>query len=445
MEVLPRQPRAGSPAVFESREARLQKLLAFSMPPFSAADRAQAEVASSSAHIKTGLVRELEEVKDKILAETVKNGGKEDIAHLQKLQISRFVLLAFGLATAWYAVNPVSSFAISLFRFMSWAMCAHHILHRGYDKVPNIPAKWTSKNYAKGLNRWIDFPDWIEPKAWVEEHNTLHHYKLGETHDTRAESHSVGDPDIVEVNTEVLRGSKLPKIFKYIYVFALASVWKFAYYAPQTLHARLSKEMEKKEEGSSQKLGRAFDFAFMQPFSSSGWLLWTQCFLPYIAINFVAIPGVFFVLLGHDAARNVLINMLIAEVMTNLHSFAAIVTNHAGDDLHRYSEKHDSSHPLARHDFYCRQIMGSVNFNCGGDIIDTMHGWLNYQIEHHVWPDMTMLQYQRAQPLVKAICQKYRVSYVQQSVWTRVVKTVNIMVGDETMINVCNAHSFGRD
>jgi fatty acid desaturase len=89
--------------------------------------------------------------------------------------------------------------------------------------------------------------------------------------------------------------------------------------------------------------------------------------------------------------------------------------------------------------------MGSVNFNCGGDIIDTMHGWLNYQIEHHVWPDMTMLQYQRAQPLVKAICQKYRVSYVQQSVWTRVVKTVNIMVGDETMINVCNAHSFGRD
>jgi fatty acid desaturase len=75
-----------------------------------------------------------------------------------------------------------------------------------------------------------------------------------------------------------------------------------------------------------------------------------------------------------------------------------------------------------------------------------MHGWLNYQIEHHVWPDMTMLQYQRMQPLVKAVAEKYRVPYVQQSVWTRVVKTVNIMVGDETMINVCSPRdNFGRD
>jgi fatty acid desaturase len=414
------------------------------MPPFSADTRS--EVGALKASTKTAFVRDLDDIKDKILSETAKSGGQDDIKHLQKLQFTRFVLLAFGLATAWYVVNPVSAFAISLFRFMSWAMCAHHILHRGYDKVPNIPAKWTSKNYAKGLNRWIDWPDWIEPKAWVEEHNTLHHYKLGETHDTRAQTFEVGDPDIVEVNTEVLRASKLPKVFKYVYVFLLASVWKFAYYAPNTLHARLSKEMEKKQEGSSKKLGRAFDFAFIQPFSHSGWLLWSQCFLPYIAINFVALPGLFYITLGHSAAKNVLVNMLIAEVMTNLHSFAAIVTNHAGDDLYRYSEKHDSSHPYARHDFYCRQIMGSVNFHCGGDLNDTMHGWLNYQIEHHVWPDMTMLQYQRMQPLVKAAALKHRVPYVQQSVWTRIVKTVNIMVGDETMINVCSPRdTFGRD
>jgi hypothetical protein len=119
------------------------------MPPFPADSRAEDVAFKGST--KTAFVRDLADINDKILSETAKSGGQDDIKHLQKLQITRFVLLAIGLATAWYVVNPFSAFAISLFRFMSWAMCAHHILHRGYDKVPNIPAKWTSKNYAKGL------------------------------------------------------------------------------------------------------------------------------------------------------------------------------------------------------------------------------------------------------------------------------------------------------
>jgi fatty acid desaturase len=65
-----------------------------------------------------------------------------------------------------------------------------------------------------------------------------------------------------------------------------------------------------------------------------------------------------------------------------------------------------------------------------------MHGWLNYQIEHHIWPDMTILQYSRAHPMVKYVAQKYGIPYVQESVWFRVVKTLKIMVGDESMINI---------
>lgn len=39
------------------------------------------------------------------------------------------------------------------------------------------------------------------------------------------------------------------------------------------------------------------------------------------------------------------------------------------------------------------------------------------QIEHHLWPDLSMLSYQKAAPLVKAICEKHQVPYVQQSVF----------------------------
>jgi len=96
---------------------------------------------------------------------------------------------------------------------------------------------------------------------------------------------------------------------------------------------------------------------------------------------------------------------------------------------------------MTRHDFYCRQIMGSVNFLCGNDFIDTMHGYLNYQIEHHLWPDMTMLQYRKAQPLVKALAAKYGVSYVKESALLRTLKTVRIMAGLMQHTPPCTIHS----
>ena len=83
--------------------------------------------------------------------------------------------------------------------------------------------------------------------------------------------------------------------------------------------------------------------------------------------------------------------------------------------------------------FYLRQTISSVNFGMGTDPIDFVHGWLNYQIEHHLWPDLSMLSYQRAAPIVKSICKKYGVPYVQHNVWWRLKKTVDISVGNTSM------------
>lgn len=44
-----------------------------------------------------------------------------------------------------------------------------------------------------------------------------------------------------------------------------------------------------------------------------------------------------------------------------------------------------------------------------------------------------MRQYQLAAPRLRAICEKYNVPYVQESVWTRLRKTTDIMVGKATM------------
>ena len=62
-----------------------------------------------------------------------------------------------------------------------------------------------------------------------------------------------------------------------------------------------------------------------------------------------------------------------------------------------------------------------------------MHGWLNYQIEHHLWPQLSMLSYQRSQPLMKALCDKHGIPYVQENVFQRLVKTVRVMTGEDSM------------
>jgi fatty acid desaturase len=60
-----------------------------------------------------------------------------------------------------------------------------------------------------------------------------------------------------------------------------------------------------------------------------------------------------------------------------------------------------------------------------------LYGWLNYQIKHHVWPDMTMLQYRKAQPKLQAICDKHGVRYLQASTGSRLAKLTGVMVDDE--------------
>lgn len=82
---------------------------------------------------------------------------------------------------------------------------------------------------------------------------------------------------------------------------------------------------------------------------------------------------------------------LIAELGTNAHTFIIVACNHAGDDLFRFS----TSCSPGSAEFLLRCAYAGVNFETGTDFIDIMYGWLNYQIEHHMFPDMTHLQYRK--------------------------------------------------
>jgi hypothetical protein len=68
-----------------------------------------------------------------------------------------------------------------------------------------------------------------------------------------------------------------------------------------------------------------------------------------------------------------------------------------------------------------------------------------FRIEHHVWPDLSMRQYQIGAPRLKDICLKYGVPYVQETIWERLRKTTDIMVGKATMRSFPTEYEAAKD
>jgi fatty acid desaturase len=364
------------------------------------------------------------------IKETMAAVGEEDFQHLLKLErwgkmftysgIALIVLLSVielflgGLSAAiFWPLAIVAALFISTGNVSRWANTTHPILHGGYDKVPNIPERYTKKYFAKGPRRYVDWLDWIKPDAWSYEHNIMHHYHLGED----------DDPDNVERNLQWLIQSKTPMFLRYVIVYAFAGTWKYTYYAPNTLRILANKKL--KEEHKRE----ITDFE-LNPRTKGGLELWMEYLLPYGLLKFVVFPALFLPL-GLTAVFNAFIIMFIAEFFANLHSFLVIVPNHSAEDIYMFAEPSKSTG-----EFYLRQIMGSVNYNTGSDAIDFAHGFLNYQIEHHLFPNMPLSYYQKMQPIVKDICKKHNLEYRQESVFKRALMTIELMVGKTKLLRV---------
>lgn len=351
---------------------------------------------------------------DAIEREIISATSIDDFKHLKKIEGWGRICSALGYGTAWIMPNPISAYLISQGNFTRWTTIAHHVMHRGYDKIEGIPVHYTSKGFARGWRRYIDWLDWMHPEAWDKEHNDIHHYRLGEE----------VDPDQVEHNMAALRASPIPRWGRYALLAIMASTWKIIYYAPNTLVEY--RELQARKAGKQPEPFTRMDT--WNPLKTQGRDLWFSCLLPYSVARFLLIPTLFLPL-GAVAATNVFLNSLLAELFTNLHSFLVIGPNHTGEDVLMFNDKTSS-----KGEFYLRQIVGSVNYPSGTNLCDFLHGWLNYQIEHHLWPDMAASQYQKVQPRVKEVCIKHNIPYIQESVFVRLRKTLDVMVGKTSML-----------
>ncbi len=373
---------------------------------------------------KIAFMRELEALH----AELVADLGPDDLRHLRKMSRWGRLCSAAGYLTAWIVPNPISAYLMSQGTTFRWIVM-HHIGHRGYDQVPGAPTHLTSKGFAQGARRYLDWPDWMHPEAWCCQHNDQHHMRSGQ----------YADPDLIERNFTVMRGLNLPLFLKDVNMLLFASTWKPTYLTPALIRAlymaKRRRNGEPMEFSEEESLNQFFDFLkdprglaqwkrLYNPMSPEGRQLWTECLLPYSIVNFGAVPALFGLLLGPVAWFNVFINSVMAEIFTNVHSFVIMAVNHAGEDVPRFEGR---THGKA--EWYVRQAAHSVNCTGGTDVADFLQGYLNYQIEHHLWPDLPMLKYRQAQPKVEAICLKYGVPYVRENIWRRFLKARKVITG----------------
>ena len=414
--------------------------------------------------------------------------------------------------------NPIAAFMMSTAICARWTMVGHHVCHGGYNTAQSengvVTGRFHRRTFAKGLARRIsDWMDWMMPEAWDVEHNHLHHYQVRTT--TRGSAHRAtrsrraiapasardaaraasclffsatpqstseppenraaksltsspcplhptqlgesADPDLVERNMTPLRTGKLPMILRYGQVVGLALIWKWFYYAPNTM-----KEMYQRREREAKKAGEDFENpfktgelpstvatvaagAFKGKFAALGETI--KCLRPYATLPVCGAPGV-----RLRRRRRADGDRRAPHLHPRGRHHQRALVHH-----HRHQPRRRRHLPLRTEtkprsdDFYLRAVIGSANFRTGGDVNDFFHGWLNYQIEHHMFPDISMKQYQIAQPKIKAICEKHGVPYVQESVWKRLVQLADVMVGKRSMLvwergddeqSMCGTHAF---
>jgi fatty acid desaturase len=63
-------------------------------------------------------------------------------------------------------------------------------------------------------------------------------------------------------------------------------------------------------------------------------------------------------------------------------------------------------------DFLRKQVLTTRNIR-GGTVVDFVLGGLNYQVEHHLFPNMPRPNLRKAQPIVRAYCEQLGVPYTE--------------------------------
>jgi fatty acid desaturase len=175
------------------------------------------------------------------------------------------------------------------------------------------------------------------------------------------------------------------------------------------------------------------------PFSKEGLRFWGLCILPYAISRFVLVPALFIPVSVH-AAMNVFWTVLAAELLVNAYTFILIASSHTGEDIFRFDVA-----TRGRPDFYRHQFLGTVNYKRGPIIRDFLQAWINYQIEHHIFPNLPPSKYAVCAAEVQEIADRHGVPYRSEHLRRRMWHLLDVVVAKTTMPRVTEHPAVAGD
>lgn len=323
--------------------------------------------------------------------------GPADVRYIKRLRTASRLSEVLGRGLLWISKEPIT-FALGvlftwLHRNLESIEIGHNVLHGQYDGFEEIP-QFHSRNF-----KW-KAP--VDEEGWRREHNGLHH-----VHTNVFEK----DPDL---NHGILRMNDRTPWNGYhrwqvpLYLFVAYPIVLYGF-NQQNLGFRQDYRARKFPKGNEGYALVSHPGETVQSLKRRHWLsVCRVLFKEYVLFPLLALVT------GYSFFKVLLGNML-ADGLNNYWISLTIQATHFTAPL----QPEDAVKNRGR--WYVSQLDSSVNFR-GGRLMSILWGHLNYQIEHHLYPDLPSRHYPDIALEVQEVCARHGLPYRCNPSWFHAIR-----------------------
>ena len=331
-----------------------------------------------TAHLTSEDVERLGEELDAIRASVVATRGERDAAYIRrvisvqrKLELgSRAVLLVSIFPPAWI----LGTAGLALAKIIENMEVGHNVMHGQWDwmrdpKIHSTTWEWDNASPSE---------------QWKHSHNELHH----------TYTNVVGKDN--DLGYGIMR---VDEDQRWVPLYLAQPLWNFLNacffeYGIAAYDLELGKNLATRKRRSSPEF-KARARQVLRKIRG-------QVTKDYLAHPILSGPSFL-----HTLTANATANLV-----RNLWTHAVIMCGHFPEGVETFERR--SINGETRGEWYLRQMLGSANIT-GTRAMHFMTGNLSFQVEHHLFPDLPSNRYQEIAPQVRALFEKYGLTYVTGS------------------------------
>jgi NADPH-dependent stearoyl-CoA 9-desaturase len=331
-----------------------------------------------TAHLSSQDVERLGEELDAIRASIVATRGERDAAYIRtvisvqrKLELgSRAVLLVSMFPPAWI----LGTAGLALAKIIENMEVGHNVMHGQWDwmrdpKIHSTTWEWDNASPSE---------------QWKHSHNELHH----------TYTNVVGKDN--DLGYGIMR---VDEDQRWVPLYLAQPLWNFLNacffeYGIAAYDLELGKNLATRKRRSSPEF-KARARQVLRKIRG-------QVTKDYLAHPILSGPSFL-----HTLTANATANLV-----RNLWTHSVIMCGHFPEGVETFERR--SINGETRGEWYLRQMLGSANIT-GSRAMHFMTGNLSFQVEHHLFPDLPSNRYQEIAPQVRALFEKYGLTYVTGS------------------------------